>query len=72
MQTFGYPAPLSGVATHSNKYTGRSKQQRRLRRAHGCLVDYCVALPLESFRGRKGIEMVGATKSERRVLNVAE
>ena len=36
------------------------------------LVDYCVALPLESFRGRKGIEIVGATKSERRVLNVGE
>ena len=34
------------------------------------LVDYCVALPLESFRGRKRIEIVGATKSERRVLNV--
>jgi hypothetical protein len=34
------------------------------------LVDHCVALPLESFRGRKGIEIVGATKSERRALNV--
>ena len=34
------------------------------------LVDYCVALPLESFRGRKGIDIVGATKSERRVFDV--
>ena len=32
------------------------------------LVDYCVALPLDSFRGRRGIEIVGATKSERRVV----
>jgi hypothetical protein len=36
------------------------------------LVDFCVALPLESFQGRKGIEIVGATKSERRVLNRSE
>ena len=34
------------------------------------LVDFCVALPLDSFRGRQGIEIVGATKSERRVLGV--
>ena len=34
------------------------------------LVDFCVALPLESILGRKGIEIVGATKSERRVLNL--
>jgi len=34
------------------------------------LVDYCVALPLESIRGRKGVEIVGATKSERKVLTV--
>lgn len=33
------------------------------------LVDFCVALPLESIRGCKGIEVIGATKSERRVLN---
>jgi len=33
------------------------------------LVDFCVALPLESVRGCRGIEIVGATKSERRVLN---
>jgi len=33
-------------------------------------VDFCVALPLESFQGRQGIEIVGATKSERRVLIV--
>ena len=34
------------------------------------LVDFCVALPLDSFQGRCGIEILGATKSERRVLNV--
>ncbi|HEX7270906.1 MAG TPA: hypothetical protein VF420_02020 [Casimicrobiaceae bacterium] len=33
------------------------------------LVDFCVALPLETVRGCKGIEIVGATKSERRVLS---
>lgn len=33
------------------------------------LVDFCVALPLETVLGSKGIEIVGATKSERRVLN---
>jgi hypothetical protein len=33
------------------------------------LVDFCVALPLASLQGRKGIEIVGATKSERRVLS---
>jgi hypothetical protein len=33
------------------------------------LVDFCVALPLDSFQGRKGIEIVGATKLERRLLN---
>jgi len=33
------------------------------------LVDFSVALPLESIQGRIGIEIVGATKSERRVLN---
>lgn len=32
------------------------------------LVDFCVALPLDSFQGRRGIEVVGATKSERRVV----
>jgi len=32
-------------------------------------VDFCVALPLASFQGRRGIEIVGATKVERRVLN---
>lgn len=41
-------------------------------RLSGCglaaLVDFCVALPLESMQGSKGIEIVGATKSERRVL----
>ncbi len=36
------------------------------------LVDFCVALPLDSFRGRRGIEVIGATKSERRVLSAAE
>ena len=36
------------------------------------LVDFCVALPLESFRGRKRIEIVDATKSERRVFDVVE
>ena len=34
------------------------------------LVDFSVALPLESVQGRLGIEIVGATKSERRVLNL--
>jgi hypothetical protein len=34
------------------------------------LVDFCVALPLDSFQGRRGIEIVGATKSERRILDV--
>jgi hypothetical protein len=33
------------------------------------LVDFCVALPLDSVRGRRGIEIVGATKSERRILD---
>ena len=33
------------------------------------LVDFCVALPLASFQGRLGIEIVGATKVERRTLN---
>lgn len=32
------------------------------------LVDFCVALPLDSFHGRLGIEIVGATRSERRLL----
>lgn len=32
------------------------------------LVDYCAALRLGSIRGRKGIEIVGATKLERKVL----
>jgi hypothetical protein len=32
------------------------------------LVDFCVALPLQSVQGCKGIEIIGATKSERRVL----
>jgi hypothetical protein len=32
------------------------------------MVDFCVALPLDSFQGRQGIEVVGATKSERRVI----
>src|SRR5882672_5928278 len=36
------------------------------------LVDFCVALPLESIPGRMGIEIMGATKSERRVLNLAD
>jgi len=36
------------------------------------LVDFCVALPLESIRGCKGIEIIGATKSERRVLNASK
>jgi hypothetical protein len=34
------------------------------------LVDFCVALPLESFQGRLGIEIVGATRAERRLLGV--
>jgi hypothetical protein len=29
------------------------------------LVDFCAALPLEGIQGRRGIEIVGATKSER-------
>jgi hypothetical protein len=33
------------------------------------LVDFCVALPLDSFQGRRGIEVAGATKSERRIIN---
>jgi len=33
------------------------------------LVDYCAALPLEGIQGCRGIEIVGATKSERRVLS---
>ena len=32
------------------------------------LVDFCVALPLHSLYGHRGIEVVGATKSERRML----
>ena len=32
------------------------------------LVDFSVALPLEAALGSKGIEVVGATKSERRVV----
>jgi hypothetical protein len=36
------------------------------------LVDFCVALPLEAVQGCKGIEIVGATKSERRMLNANE
>jgi hypothetical protein len=32
------------------------------------LVDYCAALRLGSIRGLKGIEIVGATKSERKLL----
>jgi len=35
------------------------------------MVDFCVALPLDSFQGRLGIEIVGATKSERKVLTSA-
>jgi hypothetical protein len=34
------------------------------------LVDFSVALPLESVQGRIGIEIVGATKSEQRVLTL--
>jgi hypothetical protein len=41
-------------------------------RLSGCslaaLVEFCVALPSESMQGSKGIEIVGATKSEPRVL----
>lgn len=33
------------------------------------LVDFCVALPLANFQGRRGIEVAGATKSERRIFN---
>ncbi len=33
------------------------------------LVDFSVALPLAAVQGCKGIEIVGATKSERRMLN---
>ena len=32
------------------------------------LVDYCAALRLGSIRGRKGIEIVGATRLERKVF----
>ena len=32
------------------------------------LVDYCAALRLGSIHGRKGIEIVGATKSERKLF----
>ena len=32
-------------------------------------VDFCAALRLGSVQGRRGIEIVGATKSERKVLN---
>jgi hypothetical protein len=32
------------------------------------LVDFCAALPLENVWGCKGIEIVGATRSERRLL----
>ena len=35
------------------------------------LVSGIVALPLDSFQGRLGIEIVGATKSERKVLTSA-
>src|SRR5437899_10069993 len=34
------------------------------------LVDFCVALPLESILGRIGIQIIGAPKSERRALNL--
>ena len=33
------------------------------------LVDFCAALRLGSMQGRRGIEVVGASRSERRVLN---
>ena len=33
------------------------------------LVDYCVAMPLDTFHGRRGIEIVGASRTERRFLN---
>lgn len=33
------------------------------------LVDYCAALRLGSIHGRRGIEIVGARKSERRILS---
>ena len=33
------------------------------------LVDFCAALPLEGIQGRQGIEIVGATKSQRRILS---
>lgn len=36
------------------------------------LVDFSVALPLESVQGRIGIEIVGATKSEQRVLTLMQ
>jgi len=32
------------------------------------LVDYCAALRLGSIHGRKGIEIVGATRSERKLF----
>jgi hypothetical protein len=33
------------------------------------LADFCVAMPLTRTYGRKGIEIIGATKTERRLLN---
>jgi len=33
------------------------------------LVDYCVAMPLDAFQGCRGIEVVGATRTERRFLS---
>ncbi len=43
------------------------------RLAHGlpALVDFCVVLPLDAVRGSKGIEIVGATRSERLLLGDA-
>ena len=32
------------------------------------LVDFCVSCPLDGAGGRSGIEIVGATKSERRLV----
>ena len=35
------------------------------------MVDFCVAMPLGAHRGRRGIDVVGATRTARRSLNEA-
>jgi hypothetical protein len=43
------------------------------RLAHGlpALVDFCVVLPLDALDGSKGVEIVGATRSQRLLLEAS-